>query len=71
MPFPLNLNCFPPCVPPGILILALPPSIVGISIDVPKAASAIEIGHSKNKFSSDLLKRSCERTFTNKYKSPF
>jgi hypothetical protein len=32
-----------------------PPSIVGISIVVPSAASAIEIGNSKNKFSSDLL----------------
>ncbi len=58
-------------MPEGILILALPPSIVGISIDVPKAASAIEIGHSKNKFSSDLLNKSCEYTFMNRYRSPF
>jgi len=55
---PFSLNCFPLCVPKGILILALPPSIVGISIDVPKAASAIDIGHSKNKFSLDLLNKS-------------
>jgi hypothetical protein len=45
-------------VPSGIFIFAFPPSIVGISIVVPNAASAIEIGNSKNKFSSDLLKRS-------------
>ena len=70
MPFPLNLNCLPLWVPAGILILALPPSIVGISIDVPRAASAIEIGHSKNKFSSDLLNKSWEWTLMNKYKSP-
>ena len=70
MPLPLNLNCLPFCVPLGIFILALPPSIVGISIVVPSAASAIEIGHSKNKFSSDRLKRSCVCTFMNKYKSP-
>ena len=57
-------------MPSGILILAFPPSIVGISIVVPSAASAIEIGHSKNKFSSDLLKRSCDFTFMNRYKSP-
>ena len=50
--------------------MAFPPSIVGISIVVPSAASAIEIGNSKNKFSSDLLNKSCELTFTNKYKSP-
>ena len=43
---------------------------MGISIEVPNAASAIEIGHSKNKFSSDLLNKSWEYTFTNKYKSP-
>ena len=70
MPLPFNLNCFPLCVPSGILIFAFPPSIVGISIIVPRAASAIEIGNSKNKFSSDLLNKSCELTFTNKYKSP-
>jgi hypothetical protein len=52
------------------LIFALPPSIVGISIVVPSAASAIEIGNSKNRFSSDLLNRSCELTLINKYKSP-
>ena len=46
------------------------PSIVGISIVVPRAASAIEIGNSKNKFTSDLLKSSCDLTLTNKYKSP-
>ena len=57
MPLPLNLNCFPLCVPAGIFILALPPSIVGISIEVPSAASAIETGNSKNKFSSDLLNK--------------
>src|SRR5210317_2061909 len=70
MPLPFNLNCFPDCVPSGIFILALPPSIVGISIVVPRAASAIEIGNSKNKFTSDLLKSSCDFTFINKYKSP-
>ena len=32
--------------------------IVGISIVVPNAASAIEIGNSKNKFTSDLLNSS-------------
>ena len=51
-------------------MFALPPSIVGISIVVPNAASAIEIGNSKNKFSSDLLKRSWEWTLINRYKSP-
>ena len=50
MPFPFNLNCLPFWVPSGILIFALPPSIVGISTVVPKAASAIDIGYSKNKF---------------------
>jgi len=40
--------------------LAFPPSIVGISIVVPNAASAMDIGNSKNKFSSDLLNKSCE-----------
>ena len=44
--------------------------MVGISIVVPKAASAIEIGHSKNKFSSDLLNSSWDLTLMNKYKSP-
>jgi hypothetical protein len=34
--------------------------MVGISIVVPKAASAIDIGNSKNKFSSDLLNKSWE-----------
>ena len=58
IPLPFNLNCFPFWVPSGILIFALPPSIVGISIVVPSAASAIDIGNSKNKFSSDLLNRS-------------
>ena len=48
----------------------MPPSIVGISIVVPRAASARDIGNSKNKFSSDLLNTLCELTFTNKYKSP-
>ena len=52
------------------MILPFFPSIVGISIVVPSAASAIEIGNSKNKFTSDLLKRSCDFTFINKYKSP-
>ena len=60
IPLPLSLNCFPPCVPAGILILAFAPSIVGISKEVPKAASAIDTGYSKNKFSSDLLNNSCE-----------
>jgi len=41
-------------VPAGILIFAFAPSIVGISKDVPRAASAIDIGYSKNKFSSDF-----------------
>ena len=50
IPFPLNLNCLPLCVPAGILIFAFPPSIVGISIDVPNAASAIDTGHSKKGF---------------------
>jgi hypothetical protein len=36
----------------------LPPSIVGISMVVPNAASARESGNSKNKFSSDLLNKS-------------
>jgi hypothetical protein len=45
-------------VPSGILIFAFLPSIVGISIVVPKAASAIEIGNSKNKLTSDLLNNS-------------
>jgi len=44
--------------------------MVGISIVVPNAASAIEIGNSKNKFTSDLLKRSCDLILINKYKSP-
>src|SRR6056300_2035343 len=70
MPLPFSLNCFPDCVPSGILILALPPSIVGISIVVPSAASAIEIGNSKNKFSSDLLNNSWDLILINKYKSP-
>ena len=70
IPLPFNLNCFPLWVPSGILIFALPPSIVGISIVVPRAASAIDIGNSKNKFSSDLLKSSWEWTLINKYKSP-
>ena len=39
-------------------------------IVVPSAASAIEIGNSKNKFTSDLLNSSCDFTFINKYKSP-
>ena len=37
---------------------------------VPRAASAIDIGNSKNKFTSDLLKRSCDSILMNKYKSP-
>ena len=45
-------------MPSGILIFAFFPSIVGISIVAPKAASAIDIGNSKNKFTSDLLKSS-------------
>ena len=45
--------------------------MVGISMDVPNAASAMEIGHSKNRFSSDLLNKSCEYTLMNRYKSPF
>ena len=57
-------------MPDGILIFAFAPSIVGISKDVPSAASAIDIGYSKNKFSSDLLNKSCERTLINNYKSP-
>ena len=57
MPFPFSLNCFPFCVPSGILIFAFFPSIVGISIVVPRAASAIEIGNSKNKLTSDLLNK--------------
>ena len=52
------------------MIFAFLPSIVGISIVVPKAASAIEIGNSKKRFTSDLLKRSCDFTFINRYKSP-
>ena len=52
----LDENLFDPAY--GILILALPPSIVGISKEVPKAASAIDIGHSKNRFSFDLLNKS-------------
>ena len=57
-------------MPSGILIFAFLPSIVGISIVVPRAASAIEIGNSKNKFTSDLLKSSCDFIFINKYRSP-
>ena len=60
IPLPLKRNCLPLWVPDGILIFAFPPSIVGISMDAPKAASAIDIGHSKNKFSSLLLNKSCE-----------
>ena len=40
----------------GILIFALPPPIVGTSKAVPRAASVIDIGNSKKRFSSDLLK---------------
>ena len=43
-------------MPEGILTFDFPPSIVGISIVVPKAASVIEIGNSKKRFSSDFLK---------------
>ena len=57
-------------MPSGILILAFLPSIVGISIVVPSAASAIDIGNSKNKLTSDRLNKSCDFTLTNKYKSP-
>ena len=70
MPLPFNLNCLPSWVPSGILIFAFFPSIVGISIVVPRAASATEIGNSKNKFTSDLLKSSCDSIFMNKYRSP-
>ena len=38
-----NLNCLPFCVPAGIFTFAFPPSIVGTSIVVPKAASAKEL----------------------------
>ena len=44
--------------------------MVGISIVVPRAASTIEIGNSKNKLTSDLLNNSCDLTLINKYKSP-
>ena len=44
--------------------------MVGISIVVPRAASAIEIGNSKNKFTSDLLNNWCDSTFIKRYKSP-
>ena len=44
--------------------------MVGISIVVPRAASTIEIGNSKNKLTSDLLNNSWDLTFINKYKSP-
>ena len=57
MPLPLSLNCLPLCVPEGILILAFPPSIVGISKEVPKAASAKEIGNSKKRFIKELSKK--------------
>jgi len=56
IPLPLNLNCLPFCVPAGIFTFALPPSIVGTSTVAPSAASANEIGNSKKRFSSDLLK---------------
>jgi len=56
IPLSLSLNCFPDCVPEGILTLDREPSIVGTSIVVPRDASATEIGSSKYKFSSDLLK---------------
>ena len=70
IPLPFSLNCFPCCVPDGILILALPPSIEGTSTEVPKAASVKEIGNSKYKCSSDLLKMLWLSTEINKYKSP-
>jgi len=56
MPLSLNLNCLPAWVPAGILTFAFPPPIVGTSKTVPRAASAIDIGNSKKRFSSDLLK---------------
>ena len=43
---PFNLNCFPCCVPAGILIFDLPPSIEGTSTEVPNDASEKEIGNS-------------------------
>ena len=64
------MNCLPSWVPSRILIYAFLPSIVGISMFVPSAASATEIGNSKNKFTSDLLNRSCDLILINKYKSP-
>ena len=45
IPFPRSLNCLPCCVPAGILILDLPPSIDGTSTDVP----SIDGGKSKIK----------------------
>ena len=70
IPLPFNLNCLPSWVPSGILIFAFFPSIVGISIVVPNAASAIEIGNSKKRFTSDLLNKSWFLTLINRYKSP-
>ena len=46
IPFPFNLNCLPCCVPAGILIFDLPPSIEGTSTEVPRAASVNEMGNS-------------------------
>ena len=46
MPFPFSLNCFPCCVPGGILIFDFPPSIEGTSTEVPNEASVNEIGNS-------------------------
>ena len=57
IPLSFNLNCFPCCVPAGILTFTLLPSIQGTSIVAPNAASAYVIGSSKNKFSSDLLNK--------------
>ena len=70
IPFSFSLNCLPFCVPAGILTFALPPSIVGTSIVVPRAESANEIGNSKKRFSSDLLKILWGFIDTKIYKSP-
>ena len=45
IPFPLNRNCFPCCVPAGIFIFDLPPSIDGTSTVVPNAAFEKDIGN--------------------------
>ena len=58
-------------MPAGIFTFAFLPSIVGTSTVAPSAASANEIGNSKKRFSSDLLKILWSLIDTKIYKSPF